>query len=92
MNGDWHSRGAPNTGIVSNAHLVDPHCGELRGEGGRFLALFFHVMDVTFPYKGRCVDAVLPITNKLGFRIVEDDAWQSGLVSEDEGRFSVLST
>ena len=49
-------------------------------------------MDVTFPYKGRCVDAVLPITNKLGFRIVEDDAWQSGLVSEDEGRFSVLST
>ena len=57
-----------------------------------FSPFFFHVMDVTFPYKGRCADAVLPITNKLGLRIVDDDARQSGLVSDDGGRFSVLST
>ena len=87
MDGDGHSLGAPNIGIVGNAHLVEPRCGELRGEGGRFLALFFlHVMDVTRPHKGRCVDAVLPIADKLGLRIVDDDAWQSGLVSDDEGK------
>ena len=40
MNGDGHSLGAPNIGIVGNAHLVEPRCGKLRGEGSRFLALF----------------------------------------------------
>ncbi len=59
---------------------------ELRGEGRPFSPFFPSCHGCNPPPQRRCVDAVLPIADKLGLRIVDDDAWQSGLVSDDEGK------
>ena len=81
---DRNCIGTTNVGVVRHAHFITTSVGKVWNKGSALLPFqFLHVMDIAFANERRGMDAVLPLANKNGLRIVDNDSREHNWIRHD---------